>query len=161
MTDGTEELKLPIDFESATLTYDFTDFDGTTTSVVSNPFSMGINTSATVVQSNKGAGAATFAGTILQLDNPIDFSTMKMVKMKVYSPKSGITVKFKVENATDGGISDEVDVVTTVANDWEELTYDFSTIDTAQDYQKIVVFFDFGNAGDDTDYFFDDIQQSN
>ena len=159
--EGGEVLRLPLDFESSTLTYTFTDFNGTTTTVVSNPVSMGVNTSATVVQSNKGAGADTFAGTILQLDNPIDFSTMKMIRMKVYSPKSGITVKFKVENATDETISAEVDAMTTVANDWEELTYDFSAIDTAQDYQKIIVFFDFGNVGDGTDYFFDDIQQSN
>ena len=156
-----EVLNLPVDFESATLTYNFVDFEGATTSVVSNPFSMGINTSATVAQSNKGAGAATFAGTTLELSSPLDFSTMKMIKLKVYSPKSGITVKFKVENATDPGISVEVDVVNTVANDWEELVYDFSAIDMSQKYQKVIVFFDFGNAGDDTDYFFDDIQQSN
>ena len=86
---------------------------------------------------------------------------MKMIKLKVYSPKSGITVKFKVENATEPGISVEVDVVNTVANDWEELVYDFSAIDMSQEYQKVIIFFDFGNAGDDTDYFFDDIQQSN
>jgi hypothetical protein len=111
-----------------------------------------------VAKSVKPSGAETWAGTYLTLENPIDFSTKKTFKVKVWSPKSGITVKLKVENLTDGGIAMEVDATTTVSNEWEELSYDFSTIDTDKDYQKVVIFFDFGNAGDDSEYYFDDIK---
>jgi hypothetical protein len=35
----------------------------------------------------------------------------------------------------------------TVANAWEEYTFDFSTINTANTYSKIVIIFDNGTVG--------------
>jgi hypothetical protein len=66
--------------------------------------------------------------------------------MKVWSPKAGIVVKMKLEKlvATDA-TNIEVDVTTTIANGWQELSYDFATINNANNYQRVVVFFDFGN----------------
>ena len=81
--------------------------------------------------------------------------------MKVWSPAAGITVKFKMENLADANINTERDAVTTVANAWEELTYDFSGIVNSNNYQRVVVFFDFGNAGTGANYYFDDIKLSN
>ena len=46
---------LPIDFESATVNYTFTDFGGGGTTVIANPQSSGINTSATVGKMVKSA----------------------------------------------------------------------------------------------------------
>ena len=154
-------LTLPVDFESATVDYLFGDFGNVISAVVDNPDASGINVSAKVGQSLKPAGAATWAGTLLTLENPIDFSTNKIFKVKVWSPKAGATVKLKVENLTDSGIAMEIDAVTTVANAWEEITFDFSAIDTNNDYQKIVIFFDFGIEGDDSTYYFDDIELTN
>jgi len=34
-------------------------------------------------------------------------------------------------------------------------------LDATQDYGRIVVFFDFGNEGDDSNFYFDDITQNN
>ena len=56
----------------------------------------------------------------------------------------------------------EKSVNTTVANGWEELTYDFAdVIDSTVNYQMVVIFFDFGAVGDGSSYYFDDIKQSN
>lgn len=151
---------LPIDFESATLDYAFVNFGNANASVVANPFVNAGNGSAKVGKLTKSAGADTWAGSYLTVGNPIDFSVMKKIKMKVYSPQAGIVIKLKVENATDATIFKESDVTLTTANSWQELTFDFTGINTANTYQKIVVFFNFGNPGVGLSYYFDDIQQS-
>jgi hypothetical protein len=78
--------------------------------------------------------------------------------MKVWSPASGITVKLKLENLANNNINIERDAVTTVANGWEELTYDFNGIVNSNNFQRVVVFFDFGNPGTGATYYFDDIR---
>ncbi len=156
--EASDPVNLPVGFESFTVNYAFVDFGNAFSSVIDNPDKSGINTSNRVAQTIKIAGAETWAGSFLTLENPIDFSTKTIFKVKVWSPKVGATVKLKVENLTNGEIGYEIDALTTVANEWEELSFDFSGIDKDQEYQKVVIFFDFGNAGDDTTYYFDDIK---
>ena len=153
-------INLPLDFESSTLTYSFTDFDGGGTTVVNNSKSGGINTSAKVGKMIKSAGQP-WGGSWIALNSPIDFSTNKTFKMKVYSPRVGAKVLLKTENATDGAISYEKEVTTTLANTWEDLSFDFSAINTANSYQKIVLIFELGTMGDGSANFtflFDDIR---
>ena len=150
---------LPLDFESSTVDYSFTDFDGGVVTVMDNPQSSGINTSAKVAQMVKNAGQL-WGGSWIGLDAPIDFSTNKTFKMKVYSPRAGAKVLLKVENNSDAGIAFEKEVETTVVNDWEDLTFDYSEISKAESYQKIVLIFDNGTMGDgsaDFTFLFDDI----
>jgi hypothetical protein len=78
--------------------------------------------------------------------------------MKVWSPQSGIIVKLKLENLANGNINTEIDATTTVANAWQELTYTFTGINNANNYQRVVVFFNFGNPGTGLTYYFDDIR---
>ena len=82
------------------------------------------------------------------------------MKVKVFSPRVGAKLLLKVENLTDGGISFEKEVLTTKAGAWEELTFDYSAINTAKTYQKVVVIFDLGTVGDGSanfTFYFDDI----
>ena len=81
--------------------------------------------------------------------------------MKVWSPQAGIIVKLKLENQANSNINTELDATTTVANGWEELTYKFTGIKNANNYQRVVVFFNFGNADNGASYYFDDIRLSN
>ena len=157
---ASDPVTLPITFESYTVNYSFVDFGNEVTSVVDNPDASGINNSARVAQSIKTTGAETWAGTLLTLASPIDFTSKKLIRVKVWSPKMGVVVKFKIENLINADINAEVDVITTTSNEWEELTFDFSGIDPGQEYQKVVMFFDFGNTGDDAIYYFDDIKQA-
>lgn len=158
ITEASDPVNLPITFESFTVNYAFADFGGNEASVIDNPDPSGINTSDRVAQAIKTSGAETWAGSLLTLGNPIDFSNNKLFRMKVWSPKAGAIVKLKVENLDNGEIAHEVDATTTVTNEWEELQYDFSAIDVSQDYQRIVFFFDFDNVGDGSTYYFDDIR---
>lgn len=160
ISSASDPVSLPIDFESFTVNYAFSNFGNAEALVIDNPDQSGINGSNRVAQFVKTAGAETWAGTLLTLQSPIDFSTKKLFKVKVWSPKVNAIVKLKIENLDNADINAEIDAVTTTSNAWEELTFDFSGIDVGQSYQKVVIFFDFGNPGDDAVYYFDDIRQA-
>jgi hypothetical protein len=149
---------LPLDFETGT--YVFTNFDGGAVTVIDNPQSSGINTSAKVARMVKNSGQ-NWAGSLITLDNAIDFSTGKTFKMKVFVPKPNVKVLLKVENATDGSIFYEKEVTATLTSQWEELSFDYSGIDVSKTYRKVVIIFELGTVGDGSSnftYLFDDIQ---
>lgn len=154
----TNPLLLPIDFENATLNYSFMDFDGAASSVVDNPNATG-NTSAKVAKVVKNVGSQTWAGTVITLDQTIDFSTLNQFQMKVLPPMAGATVILKVENLTSGAIFHEAQTTTTAANQWQTLNFDFSGVNVSQQYSKIVLFFNFGVNGSGETFYYDDIIQ--
>ncbi|MCC5921689.1 MAG: T9SS type A sorting domain-containing protein [Cyclobacteriaceae bacterium] len=150
---------LPLDFESADLEYAFVNFEGGVTEVISNPFVEGINTSDNVARMVKNEGAI-FAGSLLELNEPIDFSESKTFSVKVYSPRADAKLLLKVENADNPAINFEVEASATIANEWEEITFDYSDINTAEEYSKLVFIFDLGTVGDGSEnftYYFDDV----
>lgn len=159
----TDPVLLPITFESPTVNYTFTDFGGGVVTKIINPQSNGINTSSNVGRMVKNAPEV-WGGSLISLGNPIDFSANKIFRMKVFSPRIGAKVLLKVENQTNGGISFEKEVLTTVANTWEDMAFDFRSINTANSYQKIVLIFELGTVGNGSANFtflFDDIRLSN
>ncbi len=158
-TNFVETVSLPLTFESSSLTYTFNNFDGGVATVINNPQSSGNNTSAKVGRMVKNGGQI-WGGSWIGLAAPIDFSTKKTFRVKVFSPRAGAKLLLKVENQNNGGISFEKEATTTVAGAWETLTFDYSAINTSNTYQKIVLIFDFGTVGDGSANFtflFDDI----
>ena len=158
-TNFVETVSLPLTFESSSLTYTFNDFDGGVATVINNPQSGGSNTSAKVGRMVKNGGQI-WGGSWIGLAAPIDFSTKKTFRVKVFSPRVGAKLLLKVENQNNGGISFEKEATTTVAGAWETLTFDYSAINTSNTYQKIVLIFDLGTVGDGSANFtflFDDI----
>lgn len=154
---------LPIDFESTTVNYTFTDFDGGLATKIANPQVSGINTSANVAQMVKNAGQV-WAGSFLNLSGAIDFSVNKTFKVKVFMPRVGAKMLLKVENQANTAINFEREMTGTVANAWEELTFDYSTINASNQYDRLVFIFDLGTAGNgsaDFTYLFDDIKLVN
>ena len=158
---------LPITFEDTVIDYNLADFDGTFSQIVADPTDPG----NTVVETTKGAGATVSAGTVagadgLESDIPFELEKSRL-KMRVWSPDAGVPVRLKVENRFDSQIFAEAEAVTTVASQWEELTFNFLTppanapgLNLNETYGKIVVFFNFGTdgatAGAKT-YYWDDI----
>jgi hypothetical protein len=156
---GSAVLGIPLNFESTTLNYAFIDFDGGGSTVVNNPHTTGINMSSKVGKMVKSAGQV-WGGSVLVLATPINFSASKTFKMKVYSPRVGAKVLLKVENKDNAALNFEKEVTTTTANTWEELTFDYGAINTANSYHKVVLIFDLGTVGDGSanfTYLFDDI----
>lgn len=154
----THAQSLPITFESDITTGDFIDFEGGVASVIANPQKQGINTSDNVGQLVRNGGAV-FAGSKLVLGQPIDFSTMSAISMKVFTNAPvGTNVTFKIEAA---GAGLERPVATTVSGEWETLTFDFTGVPTQ--YNEIVFLFDLGRVGDGSaasTFLFDDIEQA-
>jgi hypothetical protein len=150
-------LNLPIDFETGS--FAFTDFDGGTAAVISNPFPSGLNTSTKVARIVRNGGA-TWAGSYLTLANKIDFTNGTSFSMKVYSPRAGMPVLFKLEG---GQPTTEISVNTTVANGWETLTWNFAG-KSSNLYNILTFMFDFGSVGDgsaNSTFLFDDIKLGN
>jgi hypothetical protein len=148
---------LPINFQSSITNYFLDSFGGASASVVNNPDASGINTSTKVGKAIKGNEF--WSGTSMPLEYPIFNFTQKVVKMKVWSPAAGKTVKFKFDYGLGDGNGIEVDAVTTVANAWEELTFNFTSQNPSNPLKVAVVFFDFNPSNHVTGsvYYFDDI----
>lgn len=156
-------LSLPLDFESTSTNYNWFDFDGGNATIVNNPQVNGINTSARVGRMIKNAGQP-WGGSFLTLNQPMDFSTNKVFRMKVFSPRVGAKVLLKVENSANGGINYEKEVTTSIANAWEDLVFDYSGINAANVYDRVVLIFELGTPGDGSANFtflFDDIRLTN
>ncbi len=155
--------------DSPPITYTFVGFNGAEDSSVQTDPTGGPNKVARVIRS---ATAATFAGTVVvtQANNtvgiiPFDVAR-KVMTVRVYSPAAGITVRLKVENATNPGISVDTEATTTVASAWETLTFNFAnpvqppSLNLAATYSKVIIFFNFGVAGATAGaqtYYFDDV----
>jgi len=157
------QIDLPINWDDTmNVDYSVIDFGGDSSLLAADP----TNASNIVLKVIKTSGAQTWAGTVLgndSLANDIPFS-IGNTKMRavVYSPDSGITVRLKVEDETNGAISVETDAFTTVANAWDTLTFDFTNnvvntpvINYNNTYNKVAIFFDFGTLGSGKTYYVD------
>jgi hypothetical protein len=152
-------VELPIDFEVFDSSK-FIGFGGASATVVDNPDTNG-NISSKVGQVIKG-GPEVWAGDVVITSAPIDFSTKKIIKLDVWSPRPGGKLVFKLENLDDANINIEKEVTLQGNSAWEEVTIDFSDIDVSKTYQKLVWFFDFGTVGtggSDWTFYVDNIKQ--
>ena len=125
--------------------------------IVANPDPFGENTTANVLEFSKAEGAEVWAGMGFTID-VLEFDDRTSFQLKSYSPEVGKVIKVKLETVQGNvaGLTHEVDVVTTVANEWETLVYDFSEAPDLE-YVSFIVFYDFGNTAGGT-YRLDEIQ---
>lgn len=145
LLDGVGESQAVIeDFEGTAPT--FNNFGGAFTLVVANPDMSGANTSATVAQTTKPQGSETFAASFFDLGSPLDLQTNPQISVKTWSPIANAVVRLKLEDSSNGANFAELDVSTTTASAWEELVFDFSSAPDFN-YDRVVIFFDFGNSG--------------
>jgi len=152
------------------VTYTLTGFGGAEDSTVVVDPAGGTNNVARVV---KSATAELWAGTTVstganQSVATIPFATgATSMTVRVYSPDAGIPVRLKVEDAADPTHTCETEAVTTTANAWETLTFNFANqapgtaaLDLAWTFNKVSIFFNFGTTGATAGaktYYFDDI----
>lgn len=145
------------DFETADL--GFKTNDELEYSIVENADKQGGNTSNHYGQVISGGGQWELIYSE-ELDVPFDFSKDgAKFTMKVCSPKVGGKIYFKLEgNNVDA--QEITDVISTSANRWETLTYDFTDRNLPDGkYNKIVLLFDAGETGSGEKWLFDDIFQ--
>ena len=154
------QIDLPITWnDSANVNYTTADFGGTASSLIGEPN----NVSNLILSVTKPNTAADWAGVTLSppapatagLGSAIPFvQGSTLIKCVVYSPDSGITVRMKAEDKGNNQISVETNAMTTVANAWDTLTFDFSNqatgtaaINYANTYDMLSIFFNFGVTG--------------
>ncbi len=132
--------------------------------LVDNPDPSGINTSAKVGKAvEKATSGQPWQGMYTDLPAPIHFGSDKIVKMKIWSPQIA-TVTMKIENSQavpPAPSSGDNTIPNTKANEWEELSWDFSTTPIVDDgeYIRITLIWDINNIpAEDVTYYFDDIQ---
>ena len=151
------QINLPIDFENdQVLNEDIVNFDGGSGYVVYNPQIDDNNPSEQVGVIIRDGGSI-WAGSYIELDSYLDFSSNTHISMSVYTPIPGLTVRFKLEG--DNNAQTERDSYTTLSNDWETLTWSFAG-EPSNTYNKLVLMFDFGNVGDggiNSTFYFDNI----
>lgn len=130
----TDPFGLPITFDNAFISYFFGTFGGGQQfTVVDNPDKSGINTSAKVGKYTKGFEG--WSGTYSPLNTPIDFSVGKKIKVMIYNPDPaliGLKMNMELESAVGGTPENGVAVLKvpfTKSGAWEELVFDFSTLE--------------------------------
>ena len=154
---------LLVDFEAPATTYGAGPFGGAAFAQIANPHASGINTSANVGQITKGAAGSLseiWAGITINTTNRFTFASLGIMRMKVYSNHAGANFKFKLEGPSSGGTV-ETDVLTTVANGWEELTFQMDPSVIGRSFGGFSIFYEFGLQGNGSPNFvalFDDIK---
>ena len=110
------------------------------------------------------AGVTVFTSAAAKTVEAFGLTTSKVVTLRVYSPAAGKKIRLKLEDGADPTVSIEQDVLTTKANQWETLSFDFSTpangsFNAAKTYNKVSVFPDFLVAATaESTYYFDELK---
>jgi hypothetical protein len=123
--------------------------DNATFAWISNPdFDNAVNPSCKVAEYVRNPDEL-YPNHQINFTNPLSFTNNAGFKLKVWSPTVGTNVTVKLEGATVL----EVSKTTTVANAWEELTFEFG--ENASGNTKIVLFFNVGTNTPGTFYYDD------
>jgi hypothetical protein len=150
-----------INFNSTTVgVYALADFGNNVSTLVADPTDA-TNTVVSVVKGNETwAGTTIASGLVIY---PLT-ATETVMSVRVWSPEAGITVRLKLEESGDPTHSVETDAVTTKAQEWETLTFDFSNqgegtaeLNTDYVFDKLSIFLNFDSAGSSETYYFDDV----
>jgi hypothetical protein len=154
-----DPIVLPLDFENTNQNFSFNGFGGGVLSKVVNPDQSAGNPSATVLKGVK-SGPEFWAGGYFQMSSKVDFSLGKFIRASVWSPKAGGAVTLKLE--APGVDALEVPSGPLVAG-WQEVSWDFSTLNNANAYTIIAFINDYGTVGDGTaafTYYYDNLRQA-
>ena len=149
-----------VDFEVAGT---LSGFDGGSAEVIANPDTIG-NSSGKVVKLVKSSGQ-TWAGHKFTVADKFKLDSESRLRVKVWSPKVGLKFMMKFEDAAgwpNTTASAEVEAVTTKANQWEELIFDYNGISSSVEWYNLVMFMENGTMGDGSANFtiyIDDITQ--
>ena len=150
------QVDFPFDFESDSSTPAFLDFENAVTTIVANPNPSGNNTSDFVAQMVRNEGGQIWAGSIVTLPYYLNLSEIGAIRMKVHAPVQGSLMRIKLE----GNGAAELDAMTTVANEWEELEWDFTGLPDGV-FNQVAFMLDFGLYGDGTTLstiYYDDVE---
>lgn len=130
--------------------------------IVNNPLLDNVNSSCNVFLYNKLGGCETWSGAGYVLDAPLDFSVMteKVFKLKVLAQTqiTDVTLLLEFKPFPNNNPFQQRVASITQVGEWQELTFDFSDLDSGT-FENIVIYFDRNAACDGDIYYFDDLIQ--
>ncbi len=158
---------LPITFDNPNVNYFFGTFgDNQQFAVVANPNASGLNTSEKVGQFIRGVQS--WSGTYSPLNDPIDMSKGKKIRVYGYNPDPAMIGKaLNVELEAGSTIANGIAVLKTAfttSGQWEELVFDFGTISEIPDDEKfaqLVLRFNDSQDGAGAVIYVDNFRQTN
>ncbi len=128
--DAVAATAFPINFESCeSFLSTFNDVGSITTVLADNPSMSGINTSDYVLKVDKGSGTNRWAG--FQNAFPSNFDATKTFKVKIYSTKANVVMRFEVNSdpqSPGSGNPGPQYATITQANTWTEVEIVFTGI---------------------------------
>ncbi|WP_394749935.1 PKD domain-containing protein [Spongiimicrobium salis] len=167
----------PFDFENGEAYFGAFENGATAQNIATPAAQMTGNSSGRVLEFNKAVNSAWFSGiffdrTLRPADQPlISTDNGTVFRVRIWSPKAGITVRMRLQGDNDGNGATpvdpafNVDLVLDTANEWVTLTFDFSAQVGANSYayEEFVIQPDLDEVnmppGDGSIYFIDDITQ--
>ncbi len=160
--------QLPITYEDPFTNYNIGGtFGNVNVSQVANPFPGGINTSVTVRKYEKTVGAPSWGGTWTPLSAPnavpINISNGSKIVVSVYSTEVGKQLNVEIEQGSNGVPNQILKVASTVANQWEDLVFDFGTlgIPAGTTFNQLVFRYNDSAEGTGEIIYIDNIRQTN
>ncbi|MFM7066829.1 MAG: Ig-like domain-containing protein [Gammaproteobacteria bacterium] len=140
-----------LDFRTPGVNYALTPFGGEQAVLTSSGVPAG-GPAGQVAKITRAAGSECWAGTTMSIGDQFSIgrlpfsATATTMTVRLHVPATGMSIKLKVEDATNGGVSVETDVVSSVVG-WQTLTFDFSrqtpgtaALNPASTYNKISIF---------------------
>lgn len=164
-----DPVTLPVTFEDENVNYGLTDFGGNVSEIVVDPTDDMNHVAKTIKTETAETWAGTTVGGAVGFPTPIPFAEgSTTMSVAVWSPTAGTPIRLKVEAASDPTITCETEAMTTMAESWEVLEFDFTNeaegtaeLNLANSYNKASIFFNFGTtgaaAGEQT-YYWDDME---
>ena len=140
----------------------FDAFGGLGGGIVLNPVQDAVNGSCSVFLYNKLAGCQVWSGAGYGLSTPLDFATMtdKVFTLKVLAETQVTDVTLLLEFMPFPNNNPFQQRTATISQTgvWEELTFDFSNVNTGT-FQNLVIYFERNAPCDGDIYYFDDLIQ--
>tara|TARA_R110002126_G_scaffold291495_1_gene453206 strand:+ start:47299 stop:48153 length:855 start_codon:yes stop_codon:yes gene_type:complete len=131
--------------------------------IVNNPVLDAVNSSCNVFQYVKAAGCETWSGAGYPLNTALNFATMtnKVFKMKVLAQTQITDVTLLLEFLPFPNNNPFVQRVASITQvgEWQELTFDFSDVNSGT-FKNMIIYFERDAACDGDVYYFDDIIQA-
>lgn len=163
------QVNLPVNFDSTNVNYGLTDFGGNASSIVTDPAVPANKVCKVIKTGSAELWAGTTLGGSLGFSSAIPFAAnATKMNVRIYSPAIGTPIRLKAEDPNDPTKSVETETVTTKANQWETLEFNFANqasgtaaINFGYTYKKLSLFFNFGTTGataGEKIYYFDDVK---